>query len=70
MVKKTYLVEGMHCSNCAMNIEGIEDELPGIKQISASYQKGRMLVEFDEAKVSEVQILAAVGKRGYQAFPA
>jgi len=28
------------------------------------------VVEFDEAKVSEAQILAAVEKRGYQAFPA
>jgi copper chaperone CopZ len=69
MVKKNYRVEGMHCSNCAMNIEGIEDDLPGIKQVAASYQKGRMLVEFDETKVSEVQILAALEKRGYQAFP-
>jgi copper chaperone CopZ len=70
MVKKTYRVEGMHCSNCAMNIEGIEDDLPGIKQISASYQKGQMVVEFDEAKLSEAQLLSAVEKRGYQATPA
>lgn len=69
MVKKTYRVEGMHCPNCAMNVESIEDDLPGIKQVSASYQKGRMVVEFDEAKVSEAQILAALVKRGYQAFP-
>ena len=66
MLKKTYRIEGMHCSNCAMNIEGIEDESMGIMQISASYQKGLMVVEFDETKVSEAQILAAVVKRGYQ----
>jgi copper chaperone CopZ len=70
MVKKTYRVEGMHCSNCAMNIEGIEDDLLGIKQISASYQKGQMVVEFDEAKLSEAQLLSAVEKRGYHATPA
>jgi copper chaperone CopZ len=70
MIKKTYRVEGMHCSNCAMNIEGIEDDLAGIRKVSASYQKGMMVVEFDEVKVSEAQILAAVEKRGYQAFPA
>ena len=69
MVKKSYRVEGMHCPNCAMNVESIEDDLQGIKQVSASYLKGRMEVEFDETKVSEAQILAAVGKRGYQAFP-
>jgi copper chaperone CopZ len=68
LVRKTYRVEGMHCSNCAMNIEGIEDELPGIKQISASYQKGQMLVEFDDTKVTESEILAALEERGYQGF--
>jgi len=69
MIKKTFRLEGMHCSNCAMNIEGIEDDLPGIKNISASYQKGQMVVEFDEERVSEAQIRAEVEKRGYQAFP-
>ena len=68
MQKKTYRVEGMHCSNCAMNIEAIEDDLKGIKQVSASYQKGQMVVEFDETVVSEAQIISAVKKRGYQSF--
>ena len=45
-----------------------EDDLPGIKQVSASYQKGQMLVEYDETQVSEAQIVAAVKARGYQAF--
>jgi copper chaperone CopZ len=69
MMKKTFRVEGMSCSSCPMNVEGIEDDLPGIKQVSASYQKGNMVVEFDETKVSEAQIVAAVAKRGYQALP-
>jgi Cu+-exporting ATPase len=68
MVKKVFRVEGMHCSNCPMEVESIEDDLAGIKQVSASYLKGLMVVEFDETKVSEAQIIAAVGKRGYQAF--
>lgn len=70
MMKINYRVEGMHCSNCAMNLEGIEDDLAGIKHVSASYQKGLMIVEFDEAIVGEAQILAAVEKRGYKATPA
>jgi copper chaperone CopZ len=67
MVKKTYRVEGMHCSNCPMEVESIEDDLPGIKQVSASYQKGQMVVEFDETLVSEAEILSAVEKKGYHA---
>ena len=70
MIKKTFRVEGMNCSSCPMEVEGIEDDLPGIKQVSASYQKANMVVEFDETKVSESQIIEAVAKRGYQAFPA
>jgi Cu+-exporting ATPase len=70
MVKKTFRVEGMSCSSCPMHVEGIEDDLPGIKQVSASLRKGNMVVEYDETRVSEAQIMAAVAKRGYQAFPA
>lgn len=69
MMKKVYRVEGMHCSNCAMSVEGIEDDLPGIRQVSASYQKAQMTVEFEEQLVSEEQILSAMEKRGYRAIP-
>jgi copper chaperone CopZ len=67
MVKKTFRVTDMHCTNCAMRIEGIEDDLPGIKQVMASYQKAQMVVEFDEKKVSDAEIIAAVKKMGYTA---
>ena len=58
----------MHCANCAMNIEAIEDDLSGIKQISASYHKMQMTVEYDETKVSQAQILEAVKNKGYTAI--
>lgn len=67
MVKKIFRVNDMHCTNCAMRIEGIEDDLPGIKQVMASYQKSQMVVEFDEKIVSEAEIIAAVKKVGYTA---
>jgi copper chaperone CopZ len=67
MIKKVFHLDGMHCSNCSMAIESIEDDLPGIKNISASYQKANMVVEYDELLVTEVQIINAVEKRGYHA---
>jgi copper chaperone CopZ len=66
MVKKTFKILDMHCSNCPMILESIEDDLPGIKQISASYVKGSMMVEFDERVLNAEQILAAIKKKGYQ----
>ncbi len=67
MQKKTFKILDMHCSNCPMILESIEDDLVGIKQISASYARGTMVVEFDENLLNVEQILAAVEKKGYQA---
>ena len=69
MIKKTFRVTDMHCTNCAMRIEEIEDDLPGIRQVSASYQKMQMIVEYDDSKVSEAQILEAIKEKGYTAKP-
>lgn len=52
-----------------MKLESIEDVLPGIKEINASYHRQQMTVEFDETIVSEDQIIAAAKKKGYQAVP-
>jgi copper chaperone CopZ len=70
LVKKTFHVLDMHCANCSMRIEGIEDELPGVKEINASYHKQQMIIEFDDALLNAEQIIAAVKKKGYQAKPA
>ena len=69
MIKKTFRVTDMHCTNCAMKIEELEDDLPGVRQVSASYQKMRAIVEYDENRVSEVQILDAIKEKGYTALP-
>ncbi len=68
MVKTTFKVLDMHCSNCAMHIENIEDELTGVKSVSANYQKSQMVVEYDEQQVTPEAIIAAVKKQGYTAI--
>jgi copper chaperone CopZ len=69
MIKKVFEVKDMHCSSCVMMVESIEDDLPGIKRVKASYLKGRMEVEYDDTRVSEAQIIAAVKLKGYEAIP-
>jgi len=55
----------MHCSACVMKLEGLEDDLPGVKRAEASYQKQSMLVEYDDSKVSEEEIRKAIDELGY-----
>jgi copper chaperone len=68
MIKKTFRVEDMHCTNCAMKLEGLEDVLDGVKEINASYHKLEMVVEYDESILTVDHIIAAVKKKGYVAI--
>jgi copper chaperone CopZ len=64
-MKKTYTITNMECPNCAMILESIEDDLPGIRRVDASYARGQVTVEFDEKDVSEAQVLAEIERKGY-----
>jgi copper chaperone CopZ len=70
MLKKTFSIPDMTCSNCAMKLESLEDVLAGVKEINASYHKLQMVIEYDETRLSEAEIVAAVKKKGYTAVPA
>jgi copper chaperone CopZ len=60
MIRKTYSIPSMHCTSCVMTLEALEDELPGIEFIQASYQKQKLVIEFDESQVSEAEIRQAI----------
>ena len=64
MIKKTFKVPDMSCTNCAMKLESLEDTLDGVREINASYHKLQMTVEYDESKLTDEQIIAAVKKKG------
>lgn len=66
MTKTTFRVMNMHCSACAITLEGMEDELDGVERVSASYRKQEMEVEFDETKVTVAQIVVTAKDMGYE----
>jgi copper chaperone CopZ len=70
MIKKTFKVPDMTCSNCAMKLESLEDTLEGVREINASYHKLTMVIEYDETRLTDEQIVAAVKKKGYTAIAA
>jgi copper chaperone CopZ len=69
MIRKKFKVADMTCTNCAMKLESLEDVLEGVKEINASYHRLEMVIEFDESKLTDDQIIAAVKKKGYHAVP-
>jgi len=50
-----------------MRLQELEDILPGVKSVDASYRTGKMVVEYDETKILSDQIVQAVRKLGYTA---
>jgi copper chaperone CopZ len=70
VLRKTFKIPDMTCTNCAMKIESLEDDLDGVQEINASYHKLEMVIEYDEATLNEEKIIAAVRKKGYTAIPA
>jgi copper chaperone CopZ len=69
MAKQVFRVPNMHCSACVMRLEGIEDELAGVKRVTASYRKQQLDVEYDEQRIGITEIIAAVQRHGYEAIP-
>lgn len=62
-MKKTYKIAGMHCTSCAMLIEGeLEDR--GARA-ACNYAKQVVEVEFDPDKLTEDDIKKAVAVAGY-----
>ncbi|MCC7118072.1 MAG: heavy-metal-associated domain-containing protein [Anaerolineales bacterium] len=67
MLKQTFKVLDMTCSNCALKLETLEDTLAGVQRIDASYHKLEMTIEYDETQLSVQEIIAAVQRSGYTA---
>ena len=60
----------MHCTSCAMNIDGELEDTGKVKNVRTNYAKAQTEVEFDTVKITEVEIVEIIKKVGYQAQPA
>jgi copper chaperone CopZ len=58
-------IKDMHCSNCAMKLQSLEDDLPGVDTVDASYHSQKMKVVYNETIVTPEAIIEAVRKLGY-----
>ena len=68
-MKTVFRVTDMMCPNCAMHLEGLEDEVAGIKKVVASYKKQTMEVDYDEKMLTLEQIISAANSLGYHPEP-
>ncbi len=66
-IKKTFSVKGMHCTACAMNIDGELEDTEGVISSTTNYAKQKTEVEFDQEKINVYKILEIIKQVGYTA---
>jgi copper chaperone CopZ len=63
-MKKTYKIEGMHCTSCSKLIEmELEDK---VNKIEVDYEKGTAKIDFNEKEISEQEIKNIIKKQGFE----
>jgi Cu+-exporting ATPase len=66
--KTTFIVEGMHCSSCAMAIEKGLKRREGIVNADLTFATEKLEVEYDSEKVTIPFIKEVVEKIGFKAL--
>ena len=63
MLEKTFTIEGMSCQHC---VKAVEIELDGLNLESYKVEVGSAKVKFDDDKLSDKDIIAAVEEAGFK----
>ena len=50
-----------------MNIDFDLEDMDGVKNVNTNYAKAECIVEYEEGKVNEKEIVAMIKKTGYEA---
>ena len=65
MIEKTLKVEGMSCAHCKAAVEEELGRLSGVEYANADPDRGTVEVRFDEARLTDDDLGAAVVEAGY-----
>jgi len=64
MKKIKLTIDGMHCASCSKIIEmELKDK---VKNISVNHETGKAIIDFDDKKINEKQIVESITGLGYK----
>jgi copper chaperone CopZ len=61
----TLKLAGMHCTSCALNIDGTLEETPGIIESNTSYAKSQTTVIYSPKLITPEKIKQIIKSTGY-----
>lgn len=69
MAHEKFDVGGMSCAACQAHVQKAVEGIDGVSEVAVNLLSASMVVDFDEARVSEDDICRAVDRAGYSASP-
>jgi P-type Cu+ transporter len=60
-------ISGMHCASCVKIISKALQKHPGVKEAAVNFSTEKAVVDFDNKKITEKQIIAIIKSKGYKA---
>ena len=61
-MKRTFLLKGLCCANCAAKMERLVSKIDGISEASISFMTQKLIIECEEGTDVQEKIVAAVKK--------
>lgn len=58
-------ITGMHCTSCAMNIDGVLEETEGVITAQTSYARAEVKITYDPQKIAKEHILQVLQQFEY-----
>lgn len=65
----TLNLSDLHCANCAVTIDTVLEEIPGVYQANTSYGHSRVVISFDSRQTSISSLINVIADAGYTASP-
>ncbi len=67
MKRSEISISGMHCASCSVLITRALQKTPGVKMANVNYAAAKAIVEFDENKTNETDLVGIIKSKGYGA---
>ncbi len=65
--KSTIRVDGMKCAKCSGSVEKALKATEGVEKVEISLEQKQVVVEYDDAKVTEAKLREVINATGFKA---
>jgi Cu+-exporting ATPase len=66
LVEIKFLVEGITCTGCAMDMENIILDMDGVEEATVNYTDGIFIIQYNPGEIEEKNIIKKVKNLGFK----